>query len=121
MYCKVCGAKLKEDALFCSECGADVSITPEVVEQPKKNTKVWDVFSKVGFIGGLVCFILSFIPIIDIFACSFGVYFIVFSALGKKSSIESCRSKASKGLTFSILSLIIGFVGYIVFVMAMTA
>ena len=122
MYCKNCGAEIKEGALYCGECGEYVSVTPEVVAEPtKKSTKVWDIFSKVGFIGGLVCFILSFIPLVDIFACSFAIYFIVFSALGKKSSIEECRAKAAKGLGFSVAATIIGFIGYIIFMFAMTA
>lgn len=122
MYCKNCGAELKEGAMFCVECGESVEITDkslEVVEEKPKGPKVWDVFSKVGYIGGLVCFICSFIPFIDLVAVSFGIYFIVFSALGKKTLDEELKKKASKGLIFSILAVIIGFVGYIAFIMLM--
>lgn len=119
MYCKNCGAELKSGALFCSECGERAEVVTEVVEQPKKNTKVWDIFGKIGFIGGLVCFILSFIPFIDLFACSFGIYFIVFSALGKKTSDPGRYVKAVKGLKFSIAGTIIGFVTYIIYMLAL--
>lgn len=113
MYCRVCGAKLKEGALFCSECGAEVEGVQEVVEQPKSSPKVWDIFSKVGFIGGLVCFILSFIPFIDLVACEVAICFIVLSALGKKSYNPDSYARASKGLGFSIAAAIIGFISYI--------
>ena len=118
MYCKNCGAEIREGAIFCTECGESVETIVnsfEIIEEQKtKGTKVWDIFSKIGYIGGLVCFICSFVPFINIFACSFGIYFIVFSALGKKTQDEALKSKASKGLVFSILATVIGFVGFII-------
>ena len=119
MYCKNCGTELREDALYCNHCGESVTVTPEVVSGMKETPKVWDVFSKIGFIGGIICFICSFIPILNIMACSFGIPFIVLSALGKKTSNLVNYQKAAKGLKFSIAATIIGFVTWIIFVVFM--
>ena len=116
MYCKKCGTELKEEALYCNNCGESVTVTPEVVSGTKETPKVWDIFCKIGFIGGLICFICSFIPFLDCMACSFGIPFIVLSALGKKTSNLANYAKASKGLKLSIAATIIGFITWIVYV-----
>ena len=111
MFCKNCGEELKENAVFCHLCGCETQDSTE----PKKSPKVWDVFSKVGYIGGLICFIVSFLPFYGFIASCISPNFIVLSALGKKSTNLFYSHRASKGLKFSIASAIIGVVTYILF------
>lgn len=114
MFCKNCGTELKENAVFCHQCGTDAANTTKDVEKP--TPKVWDVFSKVGYIGGLICFITSFIPIIGLLPGVMAINFIVFSALAKQTNNLLAYNKAKKGLSFSIAATIIGIVGYFLFV-----
>lgn len=55
MFCSHCGAKNKEDAVFCIECGLKVGTSPtksEVTQIPKKKSSIWRRLLKVvlGFI-----------------------------------------------------------------------
>ena len=114
MFCEKCGAEVKENAQFCTECGSIVEKEVEVVQETtNKSDKVWNALGKAGFIGGLICFICSFIPFLNIMAYSMGIPFIVLSALGKKTSDPACYYRANRGLKFAIAAVIIGFVGYI--------
>ena len=115
MFCKNCGEKLKENAVFCHQCGCDNTEERKTIE-PKKSPKVWDVFCKVGNIGGIICFIVSFIPFFGLIASCIAPEFIVFSALGKKSSNLFLTTKANRGLIFSILAIIIGIITYFLFI-----
>lgn len=114
MFCKNCGTELKENAVFCHQCGE--SISPEIVEETKNESpKVWNIFSKIGFVGGLICFITSFIPYIGFASAFMAINFIVLSALGKKTTNLFFYNKAKKGLKFSIAASIIGLIGYVLF------
>ena len=64
MYCKNCGKELQDGSLFCSMCGNSVEASTE--ETKKETPKVWNVFAKAGYIGGLVCLICSFIPFVGL-------------------------------------------------------
>ena len=116
MFCKNCGKELNDTVLFCPACGHDVDpLGVSKEETTKKTPKVWDVFCKIGYTGGLVCFILSFIPFVGFFAGCLAPNFIVFSALGKQSGNLYLSQKGAKGLKFSIAATIIGIVGYFLF------
>lgn len=133
MICSKCGQQLPEGAQFCANCGEVVGSTSPVeqpvyqqpaYQQPVYYTqvqpqggekKIWQVFAKLGFIFGLISFIIAcvftfvaFIPIVFIatywlliLGAEFGSIAIVFSALGKKSALY--KGKANKGLIFSII------------------
>lgn len=117
MYCKKCGAELVEDSIFCHQCGASNDDENNIInEQPKQSPKIWNIFAKIGYIGGIICFIVSFIPYFSLYASGMAIDFIVLSALGKKSTIPEYYKKAKKGLGFSIAGTIIGIVIYILFI-----
>lgn len=81
--------------------------TNDTIESSKKDDeKTWSIFATIGYIGGLVSFIISFFSygFIDS-RLLFGIAFIVFSALGRKSTKQ--RKKANLGLGFSIAAVAI--------------
>lgn len=85
----------------------------------EQEPKCWRVFGKIGFILGLISFICSFTIILSVVSVYISEPAIVFSALGKKTKDEEYKSKANKGLVFSIISLAVGFIGYIIFLVVM--
>ena len=119
MFCRKCGKELREDAVFCDQCGEKVEITEEaivvdnevvdVIEQPEEETVErgpWKAFAKVGHILGIVSLATMWIPVFV--CCSIGFYGIVFSALGKKS-VEN-KPIADKALKMNIAASIVSFV-----------
>lgn len=115
-FCKNCGKELSEGQVFCPECGQ--SQNDEVVvetEQPKV-AKVWGVFAKLSKIFGIVAFILSFIPFLNIISWELGPVAIVFSILGKKD--PTCTDLCKRGLVFGILGTVLGLVLYFVYFFA---
>lgn len=57
MYCKNCGKEIKEDALYCSNCGARQD--PILPQKEETNTDFW--FSVLGFLiplAGLIVFLV---------------------------------------------------------------
>jgi len=127
-FCANCGKELSADEKFCSNCGAEVAnktLTEEVIEEFKYEEqqtqeaqinlvpKCFTIFGKVGYIVGLVSFIVSFVPIVGYTSFIVGPVGIVFSILGKKDPFNI--SKCKKGLKLSIWGTILGFVFYILF------
>ena len=93
MYCRNCGKELNENAMFCDQCGAKVSVDEnEVVELTKQMEEVieepkgpWKVFAIVGYVLGIVNLVLVLLPF---YSLIMSVYGIVLSALGKKSIVK---------------------------------
>lgn len=77
MYCKKCGAKINEDATFCSECGAPISgnSSPNAVVPKKSNYDIWIV---------IFTFLLFFI----------GVYIIGASLSNQENSSDKMQKSA---------------------------
>lgn len=119
MYCNKCGKELESGASFCSFCGAKVEtveVVGERVDLTKEPRGPWKAFGLVGFILGIVSLAMSWIPMVGfIFSMVLGITGIVLSSLGKRSVIN--HSKANTGLTLSIISLPVGFISYIVFIL----
>lgn len=123
--CSKCGVELANGQKFCANCGAQVGVEP-TKQQPKseyasvlmkKDTGPWKVFAKIGFVMGIILFILAFI-LFNFLSYSFGIISIILSALGTKSVYYSGRAKA--GLVFSILAVIIGIILYIVYLVSLS-
>lgn len=120
MFCRKCGKELRENAVFCDQCGEKVEVVEEaivvenevidVTTQPVEEQQVergpWKAFAKVGHILGIVSLATMWIPFLV--CCATGFYGIVFSALGKKS-VEN-KQIASKGLKMNIAASIVSFV-----------
>lgn len=120
MFCRKCGKELRENAVFCDQCGAKVEVVEEaivvenevidVTTQPVEEQQVergpWKAFAKVGHILGIVSLATMWIPFFV--CCSIGFYGIVFSALGKKS-VEN-KPIADKALKRNIAASIVSFV-----------
>lgn len=109
MFCRKCGVELTEESTVCPNCGFDSSTeaVTEVVEEPKKEPKVWGIFAKVGFglgLGGLISSCIPFVCFVGVEVAAVGL---VLSILGKKS-IEF-GGKAKKGIVLSAVGLGIGF------------
>ena len=113
MFCKNCGAEIK-DGKFCSNCGTEVEvIKPEVVDVEKSKSskelkkerrkeKAYGALAKVGFGLGLGTFVCSLVCPISM---AYGVAAFILSCFGKKS--ENHRRLAEKGFKFSLAGLII--------------
>lgn len=119
MFCRKCGKELREDAIYCDQCGEKVEVVEEVsvvdnedvdvIEQPEEGTVErgpWKAFAKVGHILGIVSLATMWIPFVV--CCTTGFYGIVFSALGKKSTEN--KPIADKALKRNIAASIVSFV-----------
>ena len=118
-FCSNCGRELQAEEKFCPSCGTSVeteNVVDEVnVEEVKTPSvpKCFTIFAKLGYIFGLVSFIISFIPFVNILACELGPVGIVFSILGKKDPFMILKSK--KGLKLSIWGTVLGIVLYFIY------
>ena len=116
-FCMNCGKELQAEEKFCPACGTAVEAeeVAEAVSEPKKESvpKCFTIFAKIAKVVGLVAFICSFIPFINVLSFEIGPVGIVFSILGKKDPfmVYSCK----KSLKFSIWGTVLGFVLYIVY------
>ena len=120
MYCRKCGKQLREEAIFCDQCGEKVEIVEEniivdsevidvesqPIEEPKGERGPWKAFALVGHILVIVSLATMWIPFLV--CCSTGFYGIVFSALGKKSL--SKKPMSDKALKRNIAASIVSFV-----------
>ena len=120
MFCRKCGKELRENAVFCDQCGEKVEVVEEaivvenevidVTTQPVEEQQVergpWKAFAKVGHILGIVSLATMWIPFLV--CCATGFYGIVFSALGKKSTEN--KPMADKALKRNIAASIVSFV-----------
>ena len=115
-YCSNCGNELNEKDIFCSNCGNKINDNVETVtpNEAKPVLRCFTIFGNVGYILGIITIILSFIPILGVYAIAPGVHGIVFSALGKKDVKQ--LKKCKKGLTLSIIGTIVGFVFFFVWI-----
>ncbi len=132
VFCKHCGKVSPDGTRFCGECGSPLEDVVENVEHVEEvnetvystgtvdynaepvqtEPKCWKAFAKVSFILGLIGFICSFTFVFSSVALSVCEPGIVFAILGKKTKDEEYRSKANKGLVFSIIGFVIGIIFY---------
>ncbi len=110
MFCKKCGKLIEAGKEYCDICA-------ESIEKNASEPKVWSVFAKIGYISGLVSFIAAFATL-GIFGFVIGPEAIIFSILGKKSSLYA--DKANKGLVFGILGTVLGFLVYTITLFVIT-
>ncbi len=92
MHCKFCGAELKEDAVFCAECGKAVN------EQPTKKVNVLEVIKKyfnyntLSLIVGTIILIIGFVRLGDssysISSTSFGADFYTYAYRGIVAAVK---------------------------------
>lgn len=61
MYCKTCGKEINDDAVVCPACGCAVK-----TEETKKPAKKLNVLGLIGFILGLVSWLISLWGIVAI-------------------------------------------------------
>ena len=125
MYCKNCGTKIEDGVKFCPNCGTNVQeeVAPMATEAAassvnveEKPPKVWSVFALVSKILGIVCLIVSFIPIVDYLSFFGSIAGIVLACLGKNAKDEESDKNSSLGLKLSIAALVISFVLMILYV-----
>lgn len=109
MFCKYCGKEHEEDALFCAYCGEPITEH----QQEKKPAKCWSVFARIGEILGIITIATCFIPIFGLYSLIPGIHGIVFAGLGKNAKEQPYVSKASVGLTLSIVGTILSIVCFI--------
>ncbi len=62
MYCKNCGSKNEENAVFCSACGKGVS-EAEVKQYPESNSKASSIKKILGSVGAVVVFVIAFVVV----------------------------------------------------------
>ena len=110
MYCKSCGKEIS-DGKFCSYCGTQVDVVEEVKAKVVKEHKakyskkyiVWEIFSIIGYVFGVITFALSFfLPFVFI---KYSIIGIVFSILGRKSYKN--YEKAEVGIKLSTASIFV--------------
>lgn len=114
MFCKYCGKEIENDSKFCPFCGSQVEPEEEALEpvildeneksEEKEHKGPWNAFAKVGYILGILGFVLSF------FAAGLNIAIpgLVFSILGKRASEDELKEKANKGFKFALAGIIIG-------------
>ncbi len=124
MYCDKCGKLIDNDAKFCPYCGAEIesqelevqeteALEAEEVEdfnETQGERGPWKAFATIGYILGLLGFILSFITI----GLEIAIPGLVFSILGKKTKDEEKYEKARKGFGFALAGIIIGFIASVI-------
>lgn len=134
MFCRKCGNKLNDNAVFCDQCGVKIEKDNEecvidieedshaidqlieaekeiineevVINKPVSERGPWKAFANVGNILGIVSLATMWIPFLV--CCSYGIYGIIFSGLGVRSSSQN--KKAKSGLAKSIVATVINFV-----------
>lgn len=62
MYCKHCGSKNEENAVFCSACGKGVS-EAEVKQDPESNSKASSIKKILGSVGAVAVFVVVFVVV----------------------------------------------------------
>ncbi len=100
-FCKNCGAELNENQEVCLKCGIKVDGESTKAATVSTSSKQ-DKYAVVGMVLGLVSIIAWLIPL---FGYPVTICGIVFSAKGLNS--QQNKGKATVGLIFSILFLIV--------------
>lgn len=132
MYCRNCGKELVDGSKFCSNCGALINEQKEEVKEEKveviedyattsqtpKVSKVWVVFGKLAKIFGIVSISTCWIPILGLMILSISMPGIVFGALAmaKGKADRAVKSSGTIGMILSIVSTVLAFVFYILFI-----
>lgn len=117
MYCRNCGKKIEEVSNFCIYCGHAVD---GIIHKKQTVPRVWSVFAKLSKIFGIVCISTCWIPFFGLSMLSLSVPGIVFGALGRKGSADkTVGSNSIIGLILSIISTVLAFVFYILFIVVM--
>ena len=134
MFCRKCGNKLNDNAIYCDKCGVKIEKDNEesvidieedihaidqlieaekeiineevVIDKPVSERGPWKAFANVGNILGIVSLATMWIPFLV--CCSYGLYGIIFSGLGVRSASQNKKAKA--GLAKSIVATVINFV-----------
>lgn len=134
MFCRKCGNKLNDNAVFCDQCGVKIEKDNEecvidieedshaidqlieaekeiineevVINKPVSERGPWKAFANVGNILGIVSLATMWIPFLV--CCALGLYGIIFSGLGVRSASQNKKAKA--GLAKSIVATVINFV-----------
>ena len=114
MFCDKCGAVLPEGSLFCTSCGAQVTVAPAQPVQPQQPTCVYPAATpaipgKGLAIASMVLGIVSFFcfPVIT------GILAVVFGAISKS---KGCRSgMATAGIVCGIIGVALWLLMLIIF------
>ena len=116
-YCMKCLKEISETELKCPACGEETAYSRRLAaggDKQQLDKSLFEEKSKmpqIGYTIGLISFIISFIPFVCLLSTVLFQPGIVVSAIALARFKKS--EKAKKGLIFSILSGIIGFVIYI--------
>ena len=113
-YCINCEKELEDQEKFCPECGKQNDV--KIEDNPIANVLTcFKKFAKIGYILGLITFIIAFLPFVSVFSSQIGPAGIVFSVLGKKD--KSLTKVCKKGFILSLLGTIIGTILYFVYLL----
>lgn len=122
IYCGKCGKVNPDGTRFCGGCGSRLEEEVPVVVEPEKpensEAKCWSVFAKIGFILSIVTIACASTFIFSSFALVAGQPALVFSILGRRTKKPSYHTKAKVGMILSIIGLALGFVLYIIYIIA---
>ena len=102
MYCKDCGAELKDDALFCDKCGK--SINKETATKSKSQTT--NILSIIGVVVSGISLFLNFWGLVGIAA-------VVISSIALiqiNKSHEKGKGMAITGIAIGGLSIFYAFI-----------
>lgn len=111
-YCIKCLAQIKENDTYCFRCGSEVNKKQSCDNEEKLIHRNNKKLSLIGYIIGLITFIISFIPYIGIISFFVAPAGIIICSIAKEKSTTSI--KAVIGLKFSIWGTILGIVMFYV-------
>lgn len=109
MNCKHCGVEITSDMVYCPNCGEKlftnvIDIVEEKVEEVNESGP-WKSFAMTGHVLGIISLCIFWMMGLGIFIGTLGI---VFSSLGKKSTIR--HAMATSAFKRSLLATILGLV-----------